>query len=1426
MDKKKKILKRSISVLLSLVICLSLMAPTFGEGSSSSSSSSSDTETAVSTEISSEGEMPTITLESESDPIGTEEKEEAPTDGNNDSGEGVMESEPEQIENPQTETGTENDAETTENETKNESESNQAESAETDGQEDVQDDTEGSSQEIFSVNYELFHDKGVYYIEPGATIGDMIALLPDEMEVTMTDGTDQTVPIVWEYNEEDMAIFEATTDFEEEPCIRFNARFPEEYTLASENGNAEGVLLSDLPQLNVCVTPYAQMYEMSIGIAPMISSSLNFTTVEQGNGSSCINGSGDLSSHRLFLVSGTGTVAFCAQHGAAAPVGSVTYTWNGETANSNIAAILDYTRGACYDGMTYNGVWLDAQYVRQAVQIAIYCYTNDWNYTSVSVGSIWATNMSGSTGQTVLSLCQYLVNSIAPQGSSTKYAIYRPSQSGYQIMIVPTEYEPGNGYVQVQKTTANPTVTNLDTNLYTLAGAIYGVYSDSACTNEVGRLTTGANGYSNTLSLNAGTYYVREIQAPEYYLLDRYTVRTVTVTAGNTATVSFSNYPVYGSVTIQKQSTDSSYTAALNGAVFGIYNSSGTLVQQLTTDSSGKASSAALACGSYTVRELQAPAGYQLNTSTYSFTISNKVAGSHTDKGITLAYEFNKYGVLYFEVRNASAYQRMSVAIWTDDDGATRHWVNMDRASNGTFYCRYEMSGNTGAGNVSMHVYTGSIGEAGGAFLIGVTANILQYTDHSGYTVNVPEEPAQGYLEIQKSSTRTDISNANGSYSLQGAQYGVYSNSACTNLVTTLTTNGSGYAKSGSLSAGTYWVKEISAPPGFLIDTTAHSVTVTSGQTAHLNVSDVPIRFTFQLTKSSANTGISNSGTGYSLSGAKYTLYRGTSWGSASSLGTYTTGSDGKFTTGELPVLMSGNYYFIRETTPSAGYVLNDTIYRIAVTAGSNVYNYTVWQSTNGGSSWSQVSNGKKSSGTSIPISNQEQPKYINIKMAKTSENTSLTDGNSCYSLAGAQYTVYYDQIDSNHVYGVYSTGSDGTFTVNNVPLRNNSYWYVKETQASSGYMLDETIWCIGMTDSAGTNNFTYTLSRSEDGGYSWTTVTGSTSVSSSTTISITSEEPPADDPVGITITKIDDPGEDNPLSEYWQDKSGAQFTVNFYAGQYDSVSDLPSNPTRSWVIETQAIESDGETLYRARLDNEHLVSGDDFYYNNGNITLPLGTITVEETKPAFGYTTEGGYVVDGGNDEVSSDGGIILLNITQNGISGGAGHIEAGNYFTKEEYHRDCSITLHKKDESGNALEGATFALQIQNPETGEWDDVEVGTSDTNGDVIFDELVFGTYKITETTTNSGYTLLKDPIIVELPYSSEDGYADADPTFSQDGYDYYCDISYTITNTPTFDIPMTGGSGISIFPVLGASILVAGVGMALVMFYRKRTNII
>ena len=81
-----------------------------------------------------------------------------------------------------------------------------------------------------------------------------------------------------------------------------------------------------------------------------------------------------------------------------------------------------------------------------------------------------------------------------------------------------------------------------------------------------------------------------------------------------------------------------------------------------------------------------------------------------------------------------------------------------------------------------------------------------------------------GSVSVQKSSANASITSGNGNYSLAGAVYGVYNDYGCTVEVGRITTDSSGYARKEGLTPGTYYVKEISASPGYLLDPQVYTI--------------------------------------------------------------------------------------------------------------------------------------------------------------------------------------------------------------------------------------------------------------------------------------------------------------------------------------------------------------------------------------------------------------------------------------------------------------------------------------------------------------------------------------------------------------------------------------------------------------------------
>ena len=215
--------------------------------------------------------------------------------------------------------------------------------------------------------------------------------------------------------------------------------------------------------------------------------------------------------------------------------------------------------------------------------------------------------------------------------------------------------------------------------------------------------------------------------------------------------------------------------------------------------------------------------------------------------------------------------------------------------------------------------------------------DIWMYTCETGVTFqkssnnkfSIPK--SQGKAYITKSSSNTTVVSGNSNYSLDGAEYGIYTSNTCTanTKVSTLTTKNGGTTDTVELTAGTYYVKEITPPKGYILDTTVYTCKVTQGSTTKVEVKDAPRTVTINLTKTSGNTDVTNGNANYKLDGAVYGLYNNSS---CTDLRTkLTTNASGKASVTGLPL----GTYWIKEITPSQGYDLDTTVHKVEATSGT-----------------------------------------------------------------------------------------------------------------------------------------------------------------------------------------------------------------------------------------------------------------------------------------------------------------------------------------------------------------------------------------------------------------------------------------------------------------------------------------------------------
>lgn len=313
------------------------------------------------------------------------------------------------------------------------------------------------------------------------------------------------------------------------------------------------------------------------------------------------------------------------------------------------------------------------------------------------------------------------------------------------------------------------------------------------------------------------------------------------------------------------------------------------------------------------------------------------------------------------------------------------------------------------------------------------------------------------------------------------------------------------------------------------------------------------------------------------------------------------------------------------------------------------------------------------------------------LQIKKTSADTSITDNNSCYSLANAVYGVYKSESDAkNDKNRVSSLKTNENGWSNTIELNANTY-YLKEVTPPKGYALSSAI-----------NKITVTSGKTTQYGTNGEL-----------------KDYPQSDPVRILLGKVDkETNKNKPQGS--ASLAGAEFTIKYYKGLYDSDPAKSGQvPARSWVVKT---DSDGY----CRLDKAFVVSGDELYYaSNGDATLPIGTITIQESKAPTGYFI---------NNEV------FVRKITTSGSAEGV------NTFNMPKVNEKVIKFNIKKVQVGTStpVSGAVFRHTLPN---GSTEDLETNGS---GEITITGLASGTHKIKEIKSPDGYQLNPNEVVFNV----------------------------------------------------------------------------
>lgn len=755
---------------------------------------------------------------------------------------------------------------------------------------------------------------------------------------------------------------------------------------------------------------------------------------------------------------------------------------------------------------------------------------------------------------------------------------------------------------------------------------------------------------------------------------------------------------------LKKSSADTSMTNgdnrySLAGAVYKIYNSSGTEVASITTDSSGKGSSSAkLKNGTYTAVESKAPPGYALDTTRHTVRINNADATLNvSDVPLIKTVTLTKTSA-DVSITNGNSNYSLAGAVYNVyvANGDPNHDYSKDTVvatfttgANGKAVLSRTLKPNT---RYAIKERTAPKG-----YVLDKEVHTFFLTYDSN-TMDVVDDPTKIRLTVRKKDSETNASTAQGNASLEGAQYKISYTNGGKKIEEVITTNAAGSATLRGLPIGvTVTVQEIAAPAGYKLDSRVHTY-VTTTKTEKIEYDLEPEDFTEDVFKGHIQIikQIEMLGADAQLEqGAEYQVY-------LKSAGSYNaakdterdylvTGADGKSITKDLPY---GTY----------------TLHQVKGVPGREFKDMDVDVHENG---------------KTYEVTLTNELKYAPLKIVKTSE-----DGN----VAGFTFKV--TRLADGYS-KTYTTNAAGEIITDQMPV----YVDADATQLYE-YKVEE----INVPDKYRTpdaQTITLTYGQTAEVSFYNQIARGT-----------------------LEILKVDHDGV-TPLE-------GAKFEITDDNGN---------------VIATKTSGPDGKIKVDSILYGQ---------YHWSEVIAPKG-YELDDTVHDFAIE----------HDEQ-------IVEVTQ-GNTPSVG-----------------SITAKKVDADGNAMPGVEFTLEYSTDDGATWTPVEARAEDSkpsiggctsavvdgalitdengvttfNGLQVDNQTVTITYRLTETGTKSGNTLLAAPLFIgSLPQVLDDGTETVD-------------VVVTAVNNQSFTLPSSGGNGMMGVPVGIALVLISA--SCILMLTRKK----
>lgn len=468
-----------------------------------------------------------------------------------------------------------------------------------------------------------------------------------------------------------------------------------------------------------------------------------------------------------------------------------------------------------------------------------------------------------------------VIETVVPEG----YVLENPIESR---VIVSTGEASYVRFVHTAQSTIKMETVNVSTG-EPVTGAVYQVMKADG--DFQANYATDENGEAFTERLEPGMYYVKQIVAPDGYLLNT-TTQTITVLKDQVNLAKFFNKQM-SRIVIQSVIQGSDF--GLAGNTYTVEDSSGKEVFHGTTDTSGLLTTGNLEPGRYTVKQIATAEGYTCVQSSRTVTVT-------LNDATTVKFENTVNSSIIIQL--------------TDKD-------DPDKGLAGSKFLVEEVGG-----KFKTELVTDESGKAVTDVLPSGTYMVHQESAPTGYLL---DESYQWATVDTGNNTILHFTNERisglviqaleeGSHSgIPGAVFEIYHENG--KLVETVTTDTTGVAQVNTLDPDTYLIKEISVPDGFTARTLTQKVTITTNE---------PSTATFYHTTESALTiNKTDSSTGDRLGGATFRVTKD----NGDYVGDYTTNDAGQIV---IPDLEAG-VYVVSETAAPDGYVLDTTPRRVTI---------------------------------------------------------------------------------------------------------------------------------------------------------------------------------------------------------------------------------------------------------------------------------------------------------------------------------------------------------------------------------------------------------------------------------------------------------------------------------------------------------------